>query len=323
MLGHSRGAVLSASRHVRGFLYRSKSLLEEARRQTLLRQLDLRLRSSSGVDPTPNQVFGHLDEGSWFWMNTKGFRKSPRIRRILPGLPPETVQIHATGGFGDRTLREGFRFYQLIRELYQRLIGNIAACEHILDFGCGWGRILRFLLKDVAPSKLWGADPWAEIIDVARRTNRWCRFELIDPMPPTSFPDGMFDLVFAYSVFSHLSEEVHMEWLREIRRLVKPDGLFIVTTRPREFITEREQMSAHLPDWMKGPPAFPNPQKFLSDYDAGEYVHSRLGHPGSAVFGETCIPRSYVLSRWTRYFHFVDFIDDRKRCAQNAIVVRN
>ena len=40
--------------------------------------------------------------------------------------------------------------------------------EHgpLLDFGCGWGRVIRYFLKDVDPGHLMGTDHNAENIDV-------------------------------------------------------------------------------------------------------------------------------------------------------------
>lgn len=132
----------------------------------------------------------------------------------------------------------------------------------------------------------------------------------------------MFDLIFANSVFSHLAEEIHKEWLNEFRRILKPGGLLVATTWPRTYIETREELVSRLPDWMATPAAFPNPEAWLALYDAGEYVHSRLAHGSREYFGETCIPKEYVLRHWTEYFDFVDFIDDRRRCSQDAIVMR-
>jgi SAM-dependent methyltransferase len=305
-----------AGRHIR-------SILRTARHETVLWRLNRRIKSAP--DLTPNLLFGDLDDRSWQWVNTAGYRKSRYVRGVLPHLPPVETQLLYTGDSGDSTVREGFRAYRLFKELYEDSIGDISAAEHILDFGCGWGRVIRFFLRDVPPSTLHGVDPSADMIEICKQTNRWCDFLVIDPRPPTSFADMTFDLIFANSVFSHLSEEIHTEWLKEFDRILKPGGLLVATTWPRAYIGTREERISRLPDWMQvDRPAFPNPIEWLAAYDAGEYVHSRLGHGGPhGYFGETCIPKDYVLKHWTDYFDFVDFVDDRRKCSQNVIVVRN
>jgi SAM-dependent methyltransferase len=305
---------------------RVRSIMTSARRRALLRRLNRRtIRSRPQQSLTPNEVFGDLDDRSWLWVNTAGYRKSRLIQQVLPGLPPARTQLAYTGDAGDSTLTEGFRVYRLFRELYEESVGEISACQAILDFGCGWGRVIRFFLRDVDPSKLYGVDPSREMIQICRQTNRWSSFFVIEPRPPTSFPPDMFDLIFANSVFSHLSEDVHREWLTEFDRILRPGGLLVATTWPRAFIEAREEQFSHLPEWMQvHRPAFPNPETWLAAYDAGEYVHSRLGHSGSRdYFGETCIPKEYVQRHWTEYFDFVDFIDDRRRCPQDVIVMRS
>lgn len=150
-----------------------RSLLTAARRQALLRQLNHRIRSTALQDPIPSDVFGDLDSRSWLWINTAGYRKNRLIRQVLPSLPPARTQVAFTGNSGDTTLTDGFRVYKLFKKLYQDSVGDVSTAEHILDFGCGWGRVIRFFLRDVAPSSLYGVDPSPEMIDVCRQTNRW------------------------------------------------------------------------------------------------------------------------------------------------------
>ena len=46
------------------------------------------------------------------------------------------------------------------------------------------------------------------------------RFEVTPILPPTRFPDGHFDVIYLYSVFSHLSEAAHLAWLREFNEKI-------------------------------------------------------------------------------------------------------
>jgi Methyltransferase domain len=76
--------------------------------------------------------------------------------------------------------------------------------DSVLEFGCGWGRIIRLFTRDVEPQRLWGIDCLPVAIDTCKQTNPYARFELVDPFPPTRLPSDAVDLVYAYSVFSHL-----------------------------------------------------------------------------------------------------------------------
>ena len=138
---------------------------------------------------------------------------------------------------------------------------------------------------------------------------------------------GSFDLIYSYSVFSHLAEEIHLRWLAEFHRLLRPGGLLVATTRARECIRRIDQHFLSLPSWWERPrgSVFANVRKTLARYDRGEFCHGGVGGGGvlkSSFFGETCIPRDYVRKHWTRWFTFVDFMEDRNVCAQNVIVVR-
>jgi len=48
------------------------------------------------------------------------------------------------------------------------------------------------------------------MIELCRRHDRWSRFETVRPEGPTAFADGTFDLVYAFSVFPHFAEDVHV-----------------------------------------------------------------------------------------------------------------
>src|SRR5437763_16995405 len=61
-------------------------------------------------------------------------------------------------------------------------------------------------------------------------------YEVNLSIPPTSFQAGNFDLICAYSVFSHLSESVHIRWIEEFSRILKPGGVLVVTTLGRAFV---------------------------------------------------------------------------------------
>jgi SAM-dependent methyltransferase len=271
----------------------------------------------------PNELFGGISDGFWFWLCTEGCRTIPSLKTLLPSMPPDDVQLLFTGGKGDPVLRLGFSAYALFRDLYESHVGPIANSAGIMDFGCGWGRIIRFFLKDVESSRLFGVDPVEDMITLCRSSNRWCTFDQIPTKPPTRFQDSTFDLIYSYSVFSHLSEEMHQMWLLELRRVLKTGGLMIATTRSREFIEHCAKLRK-LKDLAlrSSASAFLNTEKSLSEFDKGTYCFSQSVHDEWSYWGEAAIPKGYVESNWSRLFSVLDYIDDRNRCEQNVIVVR-
>jgi SAM-dependent methyltransferase len=275
-----------------------------------------------------HKIFSRLDDYNWWWCNTTGYREYEVLRKILPSLPDEATQIAFIGRAGDCALAEAFGAYLLWREMLTKYRDALSPDSRVLDFGCGWGRTLRFFMRDVQRDNLHGVDCMPAAIELCRKTNPWNRFTLINPLPPADLPSSHFDLVYLFSVFSHLSEAAHDQWLTEFRRVLRPGGLLIATTWPRVYIERCER--ARQGDTRGTHPgslgAFIGTAGWLARYDRGEYCHSAVGGGtalSSAFYGETCIPEAFVHRRWQDRFLFREYISDVNRCHQNVIVVQN
>jgi 2-polyprenyl-3-methyl-5-hydroxy-6-metoxy-1,4-benzoquinol methylase len=243
---------------------------------------------------------------------------------VLPRLPAENIQVQFVGKAGYQALVEGHTLARAFKDLYREYVGPFTPATRVLDYGCGWGRITRFFLKDVAAENLWGIDCNEQIIDFCRKSNPWSHFELNDPMPPTDLAGDQFHLVYSYSVFTHLREDVHVAWLEELGRLVKPGGLVILTVRPRQFLSYCATLtdeSGPLFDALIG--LFPDAAKALADYDGGRFVFAPYRYSSYGDWcGEACISRAYVESEWTSRFELLGFIEDPDRFMQNLVVLR-
>ncbi|SRR6266545_330581 len=267
------------------------------------------------------RVFGHLDDDVWFAVNTTAYRQYRVLRRVLPSLPEAETQIGFIGSADDNALWEAFRFYQLVRALSARAGQPVTRASHILDFGCGWGRTIRFFLRDAPTVQLYGADVLQLAVDLCRQTNPWCQFSLVPPLPPSALPGERFDVIYLYSVFSHLSEETHDRWLT-------PGGLLFATTWPREYIERCERARrGNTGTHPEALGAFVGTDAWLARYDRGEFCHSPVGggwRPLSKDFyGETCIPETYVLRRWSDRFQILEYLEaDNKSFVQNLVVAR-
>ncbi|HEU4786403.1 MAG TPA: class I SAM-dependent methyltransferase [Gemmatimonadaceae bacterium] len=108
---------------------------------------------------------------------------------------------------------------------------SIQPTDTILDVGCGGGRTIDTMAKAASRGRVFGVDYSATSVDVARRVNaaaieagRVCvQQAAVSALP---FPAATFDLVTAV--------ETHYYWpdllsdLREIRRVLKPDGRVVL-----------------------------------------------------------------------------------------------
>jgi SAM-dependent methyltransferase len=266
----------------------------------------------SPLEQTPPVVlFGALDDESWRWLNLVGRDACTFLHGYLPSLPDEAAQARTTATTGMEALAHGFETYALFRALYETYAGPLEPENSVLDFGCGWGRVTRFFLRDVKPENLVGIDIDEPALVAARETNRWCRFARCGVLPPTDLDDASLDLVYAWSVFSHLSEEAHLQWLEEFRRILRPGGVLLLSTLPRKFIERSGAWAAEdaaLARWQRETAGLFAPEdRTLAAYDRGDFVYRPFDAAHNPHFGNACIPERYVRTEWRKYFVVREF----------------
>lgn len=157
------------------------------------------------------------------------------IRSRLPTMASDEVQRNWTGNCGQALMNQSVAFVRTMLSMRGGCGGKETAALRILDFGCGWGRLLRLLLKYVPAERLHGVDPWHRSIDLCHEHGIPCRLALSDYIPRSLPFEGPFDLVYAFSVFTHLSESTARTALATIRRSIAEDGLLCLTIRPIEY----------------------------------------------------------------------------------------
>ena len=159
----------------------------------------------------------------------------PRIKAFFPSMPSREVQETWTGSHGQVLLNQSLAFIKTMLVGYVTLTGNKIENASLLDYGCGWGRLIRLLYKYVSIEKIYGVDPWNESIRVCEQHGVKGNL-LISEYVPLSLPfERKFDLIFAFSVFTHLSEKTAHTVLNTLRNYITPDGLLVITIRPKEF----------------------------------------------------------------------------------------
>ncbi len=116
---------------------------------------------------------------------------------------------------------------QLLAAVREFLPG--VAAPRLLDWGCGSGRATRYMRSFWPGLPLTGCDIDAEAIAWCKANIADARFDATGPYPPLPYADGAFDAVVGSSVMTHLAGPVQQQWLREIRRVLVPGGVFVTS----------------------------------------------------------------------------------------------
>jgi len=156
----------------------------------------------------------------------------------------------------------------------------------VLDFGCGAGRVLRHFADETDKAEFCGCD-------IDRPSIAWTQANLDPPFrtfvcneePGLPVGDGYFTVIFAISVFTHLTEHA-TGWLLELHRVMSDDGLLVLT-----FLGEGMIESLTGEQWEEARIGF-NPTRPGTSWDAG----------GPLTF----MSPWWIVEHWGRAFDIVD-----------------
>jgi len=102
----------------------------------------------------------------------------------------------------------------------------LSSGEKVLDIGCGNGRFFE-LCKGKA--SYFGIDSSKELIKIAKNRYSEANFQVADALN-LPFSDNYFDKVYSIAVLQHIpSQEFREQFLKEAKRVLRPDGLLFLT----------------------------------------------------------------------------------------------
>lgn len=145
-------------------------------------------------------------------------------------MPPAELVVLVSGPSLVWFSERGRADAEMFRALAARHGADVATGLDVLDFGCGAGRIARWLAPEViaAGGSFTGSD-------LNPKLAGWCAANLAGTyranglQPPLALADAAVDLVYAHSVLTHLTEPTARAWLAEIARVLRPGGLALMT----------------------------------------------------------------------------------------------
>jgi ubiquinone/menaquinone biosynthesis C-methylase UbiE len=199
------------------------------------------------------------------------------LRRALADVYDELAPDHTVRGttvlpakhlrFGGKEFKNDDFFLASAQSEAQRLVRRcgLSTESAVLDVGCGVGRLPIGILDQVGDVRAYRG------VDVHSKSIRWCKlhiegahpsfqFQVIDVKnhcynpsgSPLSgsfrlpFDDGSFNIIYLYSVFSHMMPDDVSVYFAEFTRLLRPEGKTFLTA----FLEEG------VPDAMENPPDY-------------------------------------------------------------------
>lgn len=222
-----------------------------------------------------------------------------------PPRPPDRLIDRVTGGVRQEHAEEDRQVFdttgrQSVRDIEAALRGigrELTGFDKILDFGCGCGRVMRWMAPLADAVELHGCDIDDLAIGWAQCELPFATFVRNEADPPLPYADGYFDLVMNHSVFTHLDGMRQDAWLSELRRVTRPGGIVLLSVHgPTAFRHTEQQMRTAGQD--------PGLCRAILEREGILFIAEDT-HVGSSFpdfYHTTFHAPWYVLEHWTQWF---------------------
>ena len=224
-------------------------------------------------------------------------RDRRRLDTEIP-MPPASLRARVhTLPDAKSFLEVGRRCVADLEEALARADGRpMESFANLLDFGCGCGRTLRWLDRLAPRTYLAGTDIDRECVSWCAEHLPFARFYCNESLPPLEFANDEFDLVYALSVFTHMTQSTQDAWLAELHRITSVGAVLLLSTH--------------------GPHTWPSlPPRYRRDVERDGFLW--VGATQNAYHSPV-----YVRERWSTHFEVVDVIPHAVVGYQDLVVAR-
>ena len=240
-------------------------------------------------------------EYNWYYPDDRGY----------PALPDPARRVRVAGNESAEIFRlEGFTTFTKLDQALRRILGRgLGEFDHILDWGCGSGRVTRYFsgLQNV---KLTGADIDVDNLNWCKRELGFGEFILIPLHPPTDLRLSSFDLLIGISVFSHLKEADQIEWLYELNRIARPGAVLLMSVLG-EATASRSSWSHSLWEQWRSSGILCSSNSDLKGYiEDDEY------------YCNTYLTTDYIRRSWSRFFNIMEIVPAYIGNQQDLVIMR-
>lgn len=119
--------------------------------------------------------------------------------------------------------------YSQLEDRHRKVLDVLSRYKlnRLLDIGCGDGNFTVLMARVCGTEEIYGVDVSERAVELARAKGIKCYRVDVDT-EKLPFSDNFFDAITALEVIEHLFDPDH--FLEEVRRVLKPGGLFILST---------------------------------------------------------------------------------------------
>lgn len=189
----------------------------------------------------------------------------------------------------------GLAHLQAIESILNDYEQSLFKFKKILDFACGNARLTWHLANSLPNAVVYGCDVDEKLVGRCQTLLPDVVFFVNSRRPPLAMPDSSLDFILSFSLFTHLTETNHIDWLREFNRLLRPNGLMLHTVHGYSSL---RQMALFTPESLK---------KYRITEPLDIFIqqpfryHFALEHPDCPEYGYTIISRDYIENKWETY----------------------
>lgn len=156
--------------------------------------------------------------------------------------------MHTAERVSDRDMSDNYVFQRSILAYHK---AATLVSGNVLEIGTGMGYGIEIVAH--AAARFVSVDKQVPVLHAPLPANTELRCMTV---PPIDFPDGTFDCVISFQVIEHIARD--RDFVREVSRVLRPDGRFIVSTpnAPMSLTRNpwhvREYTAGQLTDLLRG-----------------------------------------------------------------------
>lgn len=139
------------------------------------------------------------------------------------------------------SLQQFYAAYQIIKNFFDPSDPSLK----ILDFACGYGRLLRLLTTQIPARQIWASEIQTDATAyVAEQFGVRGIQSFANPTDflPVDESTDRFDFIWVASLFSHLPEPLFHGWMQKLISLLTPRGVLCFSIRDQALLSPEKSM---------------------------------------------------------------------------------